>query len=100
MSRRSRVVAATIVSAAVAGVAYVIHGFATAEERMKATCAQIKPGMALSALTAFAEGRGLMKPRTDTGVVYLAERRSYGRHACKVTLGRGFVVESEHNYAN
>jgi hypothetical protein len=98
--RAGRTVTISIALLLVAGVAYWVYGYATAEERMKATCAAIKPGMSFTELKEFARQRGLLSPNRDSGLMYLAEGRSFGRHACKVTLEQGIVTHSEHNYAD
>ena len=82
------------------GLSYWIYGYATAEERLKATCAAIKPGMSFAELKEFAPRHGLLSPKRDSGLMYLAEGRSFGRHACKVILEQGIVKHSEHNYAD
>ena len=79
---------------------YWIYGLATAQERMESTCAAIKPGMSFDALKEFANRHGLLTPARQNGIMYLAETRSFGRHACKVTLENGVVSRSEHNYAD
>lgn len=80
--------------------AYWVYGSVTAEARMKATCAAINPGMSFDELKEFALSRGLLAPKRDRGVMYLAEGRSFGRHACKVLLEQGVVKASEYNYAD
>ncbi len=67
---------------------------------MEATCAAIKPGMSFGELKDFAARHGLLAPRRETGITYLAEGRSFGRHTCKVLLEQGIVKRSEHNYAD
>lgn len=32
--------------------------------------------------------------------MYLAETRSFGRHACKVLMEKGAVKQAEHNYTD
>jgi len=100
MTRAKRVVRISIVLMVIVGLAYWIYGLATAEQRMKATCATIKPGMPFAELKEFAQRHGLLTPGRDDGLMYLAETRSFGRHACKVLLERGVVKHSEHNYAD
>ena len=84
----------------IGGLAYSVYGYMTAEERMKVTCASIKPGMSFADLKEFAQRHGLLSPKRDSGLMYLAESRSFGRHACKVILEQGIVKHSEHNYAD
>lgn len=86
-------------------VAYYAYSATTAKERMTAVCNQIKPGMTSIDLLALAEENGLgPRPRKVLGVekklVYLAEIRTFGRHACKVELEAGFVKRSTYNYAD
>jgi hypothetical protein len=98
--RTGRTVMISIALILVAGLAYWVYGYATAEQRMKATCAAIKPGMSFTELKEFARQRGLLSPQRDSGLMYLAEVRSFGRHACKVLLEQGIVKHAEHNYAD
>ena len=100
MSRNRRTVMISIALILTVGLGYWIHGYATAEERMKATCAAITPGMSFAELQEFARRHGLLSPKRDNGLMYLAESRSFGRHACKVILEQGIVKYSEHNYAD
>ena len=99
-SRIRRVAYLSIALAVVGGLGYWIYGARTAEARMKATCAAIKPGMSFDELKRFAARHGLLAPRSETGTAYLAEGRSFGRHACKVTVEQGIVKHSEYNYAD
>jgi len=100
MTRTRDAVVFPALAAVAAGLSYYAYGLATAETRMKATCAAIAPGMTLADLKRIAADHGLMTPRAQDGVMYLAETRSYGRHACKVTMEKGLVKQSEHNYAD
>jgi hypothetical protein len=100
MSEIRRTVVLSIGLLLVGGIAYWVYGYATAEDRVKATCVAIKPGMAFAELKEFAISHDLLPPKRDSGVMYLAERRSFGRHACKVLLEQGIVKQSEHNYAD
>ena len=100
MGRVRRTVGISIGLILVGGIAYWAYGYATAEDRMKATCAAIKPGMSFAELKEFALSHGLLTPKRDSGVMYLGEGRSFGRHACKVLLEQGVVKQSEHNYAD
>lgn len=95
-----RTVAISIALILVGGIVYQIYGYATGKDRMKATCAAIKPGMTVSELKEFAHSHGLHSPKRDSGLMYLAEARSFGRYACKVLLETGVVKQSEHNYAD
>lgn len=99
---RGRVTRLAVVLAIVAGLAYWMRAHDTAEERMRATCATIRPGMTVTELQAFAARHGLLAPSRDGGLalVYLAEKKTFGRHACKVILRQGVVTQSDYNYAD
>ena len=100
MSRTGRTVMISIALNLIVALAYWGYGYATAEERMKATCAAIIPGMSFAELKEFARHHDLLSPKRDSGLMYLAEGGSTGRHACKVILEQGIVKHSEHNYAD
>jgi hypothetical protein len=93
-------IAVSIAAIIVAGIGYQVYGHLTADERMQETCAAIKPGMSFAQLKEFAADHSLRPPPSDSGLMYLADRRSFGRHACKLLLEHGVVKQSEHNYAD
>ena len=72
----------------------------TGEDRMRAVCSQIKPGMTGVQLKQFVLDNRLNGSGADTGVSFLGESRSYGRHACKVTMAAGAVKAAEYNFAD
>ncbi len=82
------------------GTAYYYYAMSTGEKRMTAVCSQIQPGMDLAQLTSVADEHGLTRPSKDSGVMYLAEARTYGRFACKIAFDAGIVKSSEYNYAD
>lgn len=82
------------------GIAYFYFALSTGEKRMTAVCDKIKPGTTLAQLKELAEEHGLVVPRADSGVAYLAESRTYGRFACRVTLDAGIVKRSEYHFAD
>lgn len=90
----------TISLVAGVGLAYWNYGYESAEETMTATCAQTKPGMSFAELRDFAQSHGLRSPNRQSGYMYLAKARSFGRHAWKVIVEQGAVVHAEHNYAD
>ncbi|MFZ4539228.1 hypothetical protein [Propionivibrio sp.] len=83
-------------------VAYFAYSMATGEERMTDVCNQIKPGMTTDQLLKLAEENGLgpRKLNVGTKLAYLAEVRSFGRHACRVELDAGIVKSATYNYAD
>jgi hypothetical protein len=84
-------------------VAYYTYSLATGKDRMTEVCNQIKPGMTIVQLIKLAEENGLGPRRNlapGTKLVYLAEARSFGRHACKVELDAGIVKSATYNYAD
>jgi hypothetical protein len=92
-----RIAAETIL---VAILAYGLYAFGGAEARVKAVCAEISPGMSFVALQELAARNGLSAPRTQSGVTFLAETKSFGRWACMVTTEDGVVKKSEYNFAD
>ncbi len=83
-------------------VAYFGYSMATGKDRMTEVCRQIKPGMTTEQLMKLAEERGLGPRNLNPGrrLAYLAEARSFGRHACKIELEAGIVKSSIYNYAD
>lgn len=67
---------------------------ATAEDRMTQLCRQVVPGMTTAQLKDFAQENRLTGPNRDAEVTVLGDTRSYGRHACRVTLDAGVVQAS------
>ena len=69
---------------------------------MTEVCTQITPGMSIDQLMKMAEEHGL-GPRhlnAEAKLAYLAEARSFGRHACKVEFEVGIVKSSTYNFAD
>lgn len=84
----------------VSSVAYCSYSFGGAEKRIRKTCSEIIPGMTVASLRSFADDHGLNPPHTNSGIVFLAETKSFGRWACKVELEKGMVKGSEYNFAD
>ena len=82
--------------------AYIAFSIATGEDRLTEVCSQMKPGMTTEQLMNLAKERGLGPRNLDSGMklTYLAEARSFGRHACKVELDAGIVRSATYNYAD
>ncbi len=72
----------------------------TGEDRMRSVCKQVAPGMSAAKLRGFVDEWQFSATVPESGVVLLAEARSYGRHACKVTLAAGAVASAEYLYAD
>jgi hypothetical protein len=81
-------------------IAYFSYIFLSAENRVREACAEVKPGMTLAGLRAFAELHGMRKPTRDTGIDFLVETKTFGRFGCKVTLESGVVWKAEYNFAD
>jgi len=79
---------------------YSLFNFLTAEERVTALCAQIKPGMPLAELATFADKNGLGPLRLREGTNYLVESKTYGRFGCVVVVKSGVVQQSKYNHAD
>lgn len=79
------------------GTALVFYGLYGAEDRVKTTCAEIAPGMQLEALVAFAESRGMTFGLTGKDMAeeaILSEKRSGGRHGCRVEVANDQAVRA------
>lgn len=79
-----------------------MYSMATGKGRMTEVCSQIRPGMTIDQLLKLAEDKGLGPRRfnTNTKLAYLAESRSFGRHACRVELDGGIVKIATYNFAD
>lgn len=81
---------------------YFYYSLATGKERVTEICRQMTPGMTIEQLTELAKtyGLGPNMPRPATPFTYLAEARSFGRHACRVDFENGVVKSAAYNYAD
>lgn len=81
---------------------YFYYSLATGKERVTGICRQMTPGMTIEQLTELAKRHGLGPgtPRAGMPFTYLAEMRSYGRHACRVDFENGVVKRAVYNYAD
>lgn len=81
---------------------YFYYSLTTGKERMTEVCSQMNPGMPVEQLIRMAKKHNLgpSMPKPDTKLAYLAERRSFGRHACRVELENGVVKNATYNYAD
>lgn len=97
-----KLAASTIGLALLLYIAYFMYSMATGKERMTGVCSQISPGMTIDQLLKLAEDNGLGPRRfnTDTKLAYLAESRSFGRHACRIELNGGIVISATYNFAD
>jgi hypothetical protein len=95
-----KIVGSVIALVVVAQIAYFMFSLATGEARMRKHCGEIRAGMSFQEVQRYAEAHGLLSPRRESGVNFLAESRSFGRFACKVTLEAGVVRSSEYNFAD
>jgi hypothetical protein len=81
--------------------AYCGYGYATAEQRISALCAEISPGMSIDSLRSFAASHGMNYPIPhDSGVNYLVESRTFGRYGCRVDTENGVVKRSAFSTAD
>ena len=79
---------------------FVTYFNATGEDRMKSVCRQVTPGMSAAKFREFVDEWKFTASVPETGVVLLAEAKSYGRHVCRVTMAAGAVKSAEYNYAD
>jgi hypothetical protein len=80
--------------------AYCGYGYATAERRVRALCAEISPGMSIEWLRSFADLHGLKNPPQQSGQSYLVESRTFGRYGCRVDTENGEVKYSTFSFAD
>ena len=78
------------------------YSLATGKERVSALCSQMRPGLRVADVVVFAKTHGLGPgtPKSDAKLMYLAETRSFGRHACRVQLENGVVTSATYNFAD
>lgn len=100
MAKVRRLLNISVGLALIGSVAYCVYGYGTAETRVQAVCAEIKPGMSIPELRRFAKEHGLSLPTLDSGVTFLVESRTFGRYGCEVTLESGAVRTSKYNFAD
>lgn len=81
-------------------VTYCGYGYATAQTRVRALCAEIKPGLPIASVRSFASSHGLRKPSQPSGINYLVETRTFGRSGCRVTFEDGIVKTSVYSFAD
>jgi hypothetical protein len=72
----------------------------TGEDRMRAVCKEVKPGMTKAQMNQFVLDKRLNGAVEDRGASVLGDSRSYGRHACKVTMEAGAVKAAEYSLAD
>jgi hypothetical protein len=82
------------------GMGYCSYNYLSAEDRIRAVCAKIQPGMKFAQLHAFAEQHGLKKPRSETGPNFLVEAKTFGRYGCTVVMEAGAVKSVEYSFAD
>lgn len=81
-------------------VVFFYYFMSTAEGRMRANCEHVLPGTSIEQLAQFSKEHNLTAPSKDSSVSFLAERRNFGRHACKIVLEAGVVKSSEYSQAD
>ncbi len=89
-----------VIVALLSGVSYCTYNFASAKKRVKALCDQITPGMSVAQLSEFSRKHGLTLPRSDSGITYITESKTFGRFACEIQLSNGIVVDAQYNFAD
>lgn len=72
----------------------------TGEDRMRAVCGEVKPGMTRAQVNQFALDKRLDGSAADRGVSFLGDSRSYGRHSCKVTMEADTVKAAQYSFAD
>jgi hypothetical protein len=72
----------------------------TGEDRMRAICSEVKPGMTQAQMDRFVLDKRLDGFAADKAVNVLGDPRSYGHHTCKVTMEAGTVKAAEYRFAD
>ena len=72
----------------------------TGEDRMRAVCKEVKPGMTQAQLNQFVLDNRLNGSAGDRGVSFLGDPRSDGGSTCKVTMEAGAVRAAEYILAD
>ncbi len=81
---------------AILAISFVTYFSATGEKRMRAVCSQVQPGTTHAQLKQFAAENRLGVPAENTSHIMLEDARSYGRHACQVSLSAAVVQHAEY----
>ena len=84
----------------VLAIIFVTYFNTTGEDRMKSVCRQVTPGMSAAKFKGFVEEWKFNATVPESGVVVLAEPKSYGRHTCKVSLAAGAVTSADYSFAD
>jgi hypothetical protein len=84
----------------VLAIVFFYYFMSTAEERMRSSCSQIQQGMTLTELKEFALDHNLSAPSSESGIAVMGELRSFGRHACVISLDAGIVTNAEYRYGD
>jgi len=82
------------------GIGFFYYFLTTGEDRMRSACIQVKPGMTFVQLKEFAMNHNLSLPGKDSGIIFMGELRSFGRHACRVVIEAGVVHDSDYSYTD
>ena len=80
-------------------VIFFYYFMSTGEERMRAVCEKVTPGMSHANVVAVSHENNLSVPAKDASVALLEELRSFGRHRCQVTFENGTVKSAEYHLA-
>lgn len=96
MHRFWRTVVASFGVVAIGGISYCSFNFAGAEHRVQELCSRIQPGMSIAELHAFVSAHALRPMPRDSGISYVMESKSFGRHGCKVNVEAGVVKAAEY----
>jgi len=81
------------------GLGYYVYHFGSAEGRVSSLCREIAIGMPIQSLREFATAHGL-KPPQGEGVNHLVEKKTFGRHGCRVWVENQAVKESRYEFAD
>ena len=69
----------------------------TGEDRMRAVCGEVKPGMTRAQVNQFVLDKRLDGSAGDRGVSFLGDSRSYGR---QVTMEAGAVKAAQYSFTD
>ena len=95
-----RLIKNAIVLSVLAALAYGAWGFLSAEQRLRALCPLMTPGISMDDLRQFAAAHGLNAPRSTSGVTFMVERRTFGRYGCRLEMADGRLLSASYNFAD
>ncbi len=95
-----RLIKNVIILGVLAALAYGAWGVLSAEQRLRALCPLMTPGMSMDDLLRFAAAHGLNAPRSTSGVTFMVESRTYGRYGCRLEMSEGRLLSASYHFVD